>query len=625
MVTMQGVNAVVRRFALILALASLLTGQDIPTLALVSDPPRGTGNVRQLTYSPDGRMLAVVTTTGFQLRDAESGRLLSSIVDDVPANPRISRQFPEPWLNELCWSPDGKQIARTHGGIEIWNAPGSAPERTLPPDTADQVFYDLAWSPDGKQIAAHFDGGVVVFDMESARRTVIPEQAPNDGLAEIGGFAWSPRGDRLAIAAGYWESEVIDVWDVRKPAFLRRYKVGAEGTPPRPCGDPCLETTQTYSSKLAWAPDGSTLALNSGFSGLALWNVRTGALIRRTQNPAPITWLSWSRNSKILRIGTAHSLRFLDRDSGKAMFSSRSAESMRWVSVSPGGERRAASFDDARIDLWKGSSLQPSEHIATGAVADMGVNVSPDLHYMAGSSALGVAGVWDLQSGTKLASLKPGEYWRFAWSPDSQMLAIAPDSEPPLLRILRPSDGQAARSIPLEASNYSAYTEVSWSPDGKRVLATGHSRALVSVEDPSVQPSPSEFGTFVWNAAGDLVRLGVQTQGSFLQSPNLRYVVLRLYEKLTVWDMQENRTLYAVDFPVARQLSQVAWSPDSGRVAYVSASGVVDVWDLAASRVIEHWTAASIPKWRPFSQLTWADKLVGVDCLGGAVQLWHQP
>jgi hypothetical protein len=69
----------------------------------------------------------------------------------------------------------------------------------------------------------------------------------------------------------------------------------------------------------------------------------------------------------------------------------------------------------------------------------------------------------------------------------------------------------------------------------------------------------------------------------------------------------------------------VAWSPDSGRVAYVSASGVVDVWDLAASRVIEHWTAASIPKWRPFSQLTWADKLVGVDCLGGAVQLWHQP
>ncbi len=575
-------------------------------------------------------MLAVVTTTGFQLRDAESGRLLSSIVDAVPATPHIVVQFPEPWLNELCWSPDGKQIARTHGGIEIWNAPGSAPERTLPPDTADQVFYDLAWSPDGKQIAAHFDGGVVVFDMESARRTVIPEQAPNDGLAEIGGFAWSPRGDRLAIAAGYWESEVIDVWDVRKPALLRRYKVGAEGTPPPPCGDPCFPTI-TYSSKLVWAPDGSVLALNSGFSGLALWNVRTGALIRRTQNPEAILWLSWSRDSRQLRIGTPHGFRFLNRDSGKSVFAFRSADWMRTVAISPGGERRAASFDDARIDLWKGSSLQPSEHIATGAVADMGVNVSPDLHYMAGVAALGLAGVWDLQSGARSAALKPSfvGFGQFAWSRDSRTLAIAPGSDQPelpaVLQILRPSDGQAARSIPLAASNYAEFTAVSWSPDGKRVLATGSSRAVVSAEDGAVKAGPTGPGGFAWNAAGDLVRLAIPYQGIPLQSSDLRYAALRMNEKLTVWDMQENRVLWTVDFPVARSLSQVAWSPDSRQLAYVSASGVVDVWDLAASRVIEHWTAASIPKWRPFSQLTWADKLVGVDCLGGAVQLWHQP
>ena len=102
MVTMQGVNAVVRRFALILALASLLTGQDVPTLALASGRPRGAGNVRQLTYSPDGRLLAVVTTTGFQVRDAESGRVLNSIIDAVPATPPIVGQFPEPSLNELC-------------------------------------------------------------------------------------------------------------------------------------------------------------------------------------------------------------------------------------------------------------------------------------------------------------------------------------------------------------------------------------------------------------------------------------------------------------------------------------------------------------------------------------------
>lgn len=207
---MDGVNSVVCRFALILALASLLSARDVPTLALVSDRPRGTGNVRQLTYSPDGRLLAVVTTTGFQVRDAESGRVLNSIVDAVPATPYIVVQFPEPWLNELCWSPDGTQIARVHGGIEIWSLLGSTPERTLPADAAGEVYYDLAWSPNGKEIAAHSDTridsrvdlGIVVWSLESSQRTIIPEKAPNDGFPD----QWlrleparRPTGDRCRI------------------------------------------------------------------------------------------------------------------------------------------------------------------------------------------------------------------------------------------------------------------------------------------------------------------------------------------------------------------------------------------------------------------------------------------
>src|SRR5580704_2774613 len=59
-----------------------------------------------------------------------------------------------------------------------------------PRDAPDEALHDLAWSPDGKQIAAHLNGGFVVFDLASTGRTVIPEQAPNDGIPEIGGFAW---------------------------------------------------------------------------------------------------------------------------------------------------------------------------------------------------------------------------------------------------------------------------------------------------------------------------------------------------------------------------------------------------------------------------------------------------
>jgi hypothetical protein len=84
-------------------------------------------------------------------------------------------------------------------------------------------------------------------------------------------------------------------------------------------------------------------------------------------------------------------------------------------------------------------------------------------------------------------------------------------------------------------------------------------------------------------------------QGNLLQAPNLRCAAVHIHEKLTVLDMRENRVVWTVDFPVLRSLLQAAWSPDSRQLAYVSASGIVDVWDLAAGRVVEHWTSASVP------------------------------
>src|SRR5271154_5565976 len=119
------------RMALGLAFACGLVAQDVPTSALIPEKPVGAGNIRQPAYSPNGQMLAVVTTVGFQIRDAESGRVLNSVVDGLPSDPP-SVMYAERWLSELCWSPDGRRIARAASGIEIWDPLGSAPERTLP-------------------------------------------------------------------------------------------------------------------------------------------------------------------------------------------------------------------------------------------------------------------------------------------------------------------------------------------------------------------------------------------------------------------------------------------------------------------------------------------------------------
>lgn len=95
--------------------------------------------------------------------------------------------------------------------------------------------------------------------------------------------------------------------------------------------------------------------------------------------------------------------------------------------------------------------------------------------------------------------------------------------------------------------------------------------------------------------------------------------------KLTVWDVAENRALWTINFPPNRSLDQVAWSPDSLRLAYVSEEGQLQVWDRSSVRVVETWTAPGMWRWEIFSSLCWREKLIAAENLGGAIRLWHEP
>jgi WD40 repeat protein len=133
-------------------------------------------------------------------------------------------------------------------------------------------------------------------------------------------------------------------------------------------GIACI-TPLAYSSKIAWSPDGTTLALISSFNGLSLWNASSGSLISRPGSAAGLAaeaglgvGMSWSPDSKVLRLATRHGLFFLGPDGrpsppvlGSIVY--RPEDLVRCIAVSPDGERRATSFEDGRIDLWRGGSL----------------------------------------------------------------------------------------------------------------------------------------------------------------------------------------------------------------------------------------------------------------------------
>lgn len=93
---------------------------DVSTRSLVPEKVIGAGDIVRLDYSPDDRFVAVLRTTGFQVQDVRTGRLLNSVSHLTP------RAF------ALSWSPDGKRLAVGGDGLEIWDPLGTVAQRSWP-------------------------------------------------------------------------------------------------------------------------------------------------------------------------------------------------------------------------------------------------------------------------------------------------------------------------------------------------------------------------------------------------------------------------------------------------------------------------------------------------------------
>src|SRR5260370_15459859 len=164
----------------------------------------------------------------------------------------------------------------------------------------------------------------------------------------------------MAVVAGDWECEVSGVWDGRRFVMVRRIRVGQRPPLSQPAsGVASVIVIPPDQSKVEWSPNGRVLALNSGFSGLSLWNVRNGSLVLRARQKERVLSLSWARDSKLLFVGTPHQIRYLRPDTGGAVYDLQSEDWMRCNAASAHGERLAASFYDGTIALWRGRYPHP--------------------------------------------------------------------------------------------------------------------------------------------------------------------------------------------------------------------------------------------------------------------------
>jgi WD40 repeat protein len=220
-----------------------------------------------IAWSPDGRRLVAVGNKG-------TGRILDVAVSDKPL--RIgSLPPPSDEIVATAWSPDSAALVTgSRLGILKWRQVG--PVLNVRTSQAhDGGVHTLLWSPDGRRLASSGRDGIVkVWDRNTAAELLkLSGFVPAPRLNHYGekrrlqsgvNLAWSPSGDRLAIAD---EEGVIHVWNIhtqQRLFTLRGAKPEEDST-----------GNQIGSCALVWHPRWERLMFRQG-AEIRMWDTRTG-------------------------------------------------------------------------------------------------------------------------------------------------------------------------------------------------------------------------------------------------------------------------------------------------------------------------------------------------------------
>ncbi len=175
------------------------------------DPTGTCDDGRRLSWSPDGRRIALSSGEALFLADPRSGEL-TKITGCASCSYDGVARFP-------AWSPTGDQIAfNAFNSLDVVNSDGTG-WRTIV-DSTEASFDELngnapEWSPDGSKLVFWDDEGIYVVAAGGSGLRLLVDHNPT---FSSGGPSWSPDsqrilylktlGDRVDVQA---EIRVVDV------------------------------------------------------------------------------------------------------------------------------------------------------------------------------------------------------------------------------------------------------------------------------------------------------------------------------------------------------------------------------------------------------------------------------
>ena len=523
------------------------TSLPSPTLTPTPEGPSllaqiGKGLLLEAALSPDGRILAVTSSLGLYLLDADTMQEINHL------------SLEEQDITAVNWSPDGRQITLgSDQGMVISLDPGSgqtleqvtftgrinqlvwAPhspvvavvvqtpanegasrkavylwdldtQQTQPLLTREDVSVEeeyslsqIAWSPDGNKIAAgSLSGSVYIQALDSpAGAQVLHPYQGKLAYQKIADLAWSPDENRIAVAwQGYnpglpssaESEEMVMIWDVQENIVLDAYP-------------------EAGGKFVSWIPDGTLITVENKH---LVFHNSEGVIDQRVPLSHTVHQASWSGDHRYLLLQSyTGSLTFWDQEQKTARTTTLNDFYVQGISQtgwSSQGDRLAAlGFANGRLSIWGfEQEFSPQKTLE-------GIN-------------------------------------QFSWSPvDNTLAAVNYDGQ---LALYEGSSLEIVRGLPIPANQ--SIDSLAWSPDGKKI-------ALL------IQKYQ------VYGMAAELLDAWITILDAASFTPLHRFGVM---DDLTGYSQSNGVTC-------------LAWSPDNQQLAGGTYHGDILIWDAAAGQVIQ--------------------------------------
>ena len=209
----------------------------------------GSTGIKNVSFSPDGKTLAIAEFNRVMLFDVTTGTLLHTI------NGHVGR--PQD-AESMAFSPDSSLLATGSvfdslgkGELFLWNVATGQQKKNFIEHVGN--VYSLSFSPDGKTLAAGIDDTVHLMDAATGE---ISNTFPRKGR-NVYSLSFSPDGKTLATGS----DDKVRLWDVATGTIRTTFDtIFQEHTP------------NIWSVK--FSPDGRTLAA-SIYNTVHLWDVAT--------------------------------------------------------------------------------------------------------------------------------------------------------------------------------------------------------------------------------------------------------------------------------------------------------------------------------------------------------------